>query len=295
MRRLSYRVSPEETGMTLGHFLKKQGFSEKVLAALRRDAESMQTSGKQVFTNDTLEAGQELVVLLKEAPVSPLQSPVEPQVLPVILFEDEDILVVNKPAGMPVHVSSGHYEDTLGNALAWMHRGEHMKNATRNYHIINRLDRGSSGLVLVAKHRLAAGILSEGMRRGEIKATYVARCQGKTPTKGTIQAPIGRKEGSIIERCVREDGQAAVTHYETLQYDEGEDVSLVELTLETGRTHQIRVHMCHIGHPLLGDYLYHPLDHRMPHPALHRKNLRFVHPITKEKLEYEVEANWEKE
>lgn len=284
MRQLSYIVSEQEAGMTAGHFLKRRGFSEKVLAALRRDPESLQISGKAVFTNHKLEAGDNLVVFLKEFPASKQIPPVKPLVLPVILFEDEDLLVVDKPAGMPVHVSMGHYEDTLGNALAWRQQENFPQEARGTLHIINRLDRDTSGLVIVAKHRLAAGILSEMARRGEIHAIYLALCRGKTPEAGMVNAPIARETDSVITRCVRADGQHAVTHYKTLRYDEAEDMSLTEVTLETGRTHQIRVHMKHIGHPLLGDFLYNPGDCTMPHQALHRSRLAFTHPITGEAL-----------
>ena len=148
---------------------------------------------------------------------------------------------------------------------------------------MNRLDKDTTGLTIVAKHALSASILSAAIRNREIKREYLAIVTGKTDTFGTIDAPIARKDGSILERCVDfENGERAVTHYKRLMYKDG--LSLLLLTLETGRTHQIRVHMKYLNHPLIGDFLYNPDFSKMNRQALHAYRLSFLHPIKKEPI-----------
>lgn len=197
-----------------------------------------------------------------------------------ILYEDEDILVINKPAGMPVHPSMGNYENTLANGIAWYfsQKGEDFV-----YRCINRLDRDTTGALILAKNPLSAAVLSVQMKRRQIRRTYLALVDGVLPESGVVDAPIARMEGSVITREVNfETGESAVTHYERLAV--GRYYSLAELHLETGRTHQIRVHMKYIGHPLPGDYLYHPDYRRIQRQPLHSFQLEFTHPIAKEPM-----------
>ena len=141
---------------------------------------------------------------------------------------------------------------------------------------------------------LAAGILNEQMKMRHIKRTYYAICSGKTSVSGTITAPIARKDNSTVERCVDfKNGETAITNYTLLNYDIGKDLSFVKLQLETGRTHQIRVHMKYIGHPLIGDFLYHPDYTYIDHQALHAGELDFIHPITKEKMHFSSDLPFE--
>ena len=184
--------------------------------------------------------------------------------------------MINKPADMPVHPSAGNYENTLANGIAWYfaEKGEDFV-----YRCINRLDRDTTGALILAKNPLSAAILSVQMKKRQILRTYLALVDGLLPDAGTINAPIARMEGSVITREVNfETGESAITHYERLAA--GKEYSLAELHLETGRTHQIRVHMKYIGHPLPGDYLYNPDYRRINRQPLHSYQLEFTHPIT---------------
>ena len=199
-----------------------------------------------------------------------------------ILYEDEDILVLNKPADMPVHPSAGNYENTLANGVAWYYR---QQGETFVYRCINRLDRDTTGVLVLAKNPLSGALLSTQMKQRRIRRTYLALTDGIPPEKGTVRAPIARVNDSVITREVNfERGEPAVTHYERLAVSNG--YALVELHLETGRTHQIRVHMNYIGCPLPGDFLYHPVFDRIGRQALHSFQLEFEHPITKEPLRF---------
>ena len=234
--------------------------------------------------NHILQPGDTLTLHIHEEHSSEKIPPVE---LPLdIIYEDEDLMVINKPAGMPIHPSMNNYYNSLANGLAYYFA---QQNCPFVFRCINRLDRDTSGLTIVAKHYVSAGILSAMIANkatSGITREYLAIAKGSVrPLEGTITAPLGRKEGSIIERTVDfENGESAVTHYRVL--DEKNGHSLVSLILETGRTHQIRIHMKYLGFPLIGDYLYNPdmaLIHRQ---ALHAWRLSFRHPITGEQMHF---------
>ena len=177
---------------------------------------------------------------------------------------------------MPVHPSAGNYENTLANGVAWYYK---QKNESFVYRCINRLDRDTTGVLVLAKNPLSGALLSTQMKQRQIRRTYLALTDGITPEKGTISAPIARMDDSVITREVNfQHGETAITHYERLAVSDG--YSLVELHLDTGRTHQIRVHMKYIGCPLPGDFLYHPVFNRISRQALHSFQLEFTHPIT---------------
>ena len=197
-----------------------------------------------------------------------------------ILYEDEYLLVINKPAGIPVHPSMLHFEDSLSNGVKYYFDSINLKKKIRP---VNRLDRNTSGLVMFAKNAYVHSRLSCLMEKNQFKKEYVAICEGIfAKSSGTINAPIARKANSIIERCVSPDGDVAITHYNVIKHYliNGLNVSLVRILLETGRTHQIRVHMAHIGYPIFGDSLYGNVSNLINRQALHSYSIEFKHPIT---------------
>lgn len=193
-----------------------------------------------------------------------------------IIFEDEWFLIVNKPAGIAIHPSILHYSDSLCNGIRFYFDSIGLKKKIRP---VNRLDLNTSGLVIFAKCEYIQECLIAQMKDNVFKKEYLCFCEGIFEEKsGTINLPIARKEHSIIERCISEKGQSSITHYEVLK--EYNNYSFVKCLLETGRTHQIRVHMSAIGHPLIGDNLYGSISDLINRQALHCYKLQFVHPIT---------------
>ncbi|KYC97260.1 RluA family pseudouridine synthase [Heyndrickxia sporothermodurans] len=206
-----------------------------------------------------------------------------------IIFEDKDLLVIDKPAFMNTIPSREHPKGSLANALIGYYQKQSI-DAT--VHIVTRLDRNTSGLVLVAKHRYIHHLLSQMQQKRMIKRTYEALVEGVlSKDDGTIDAPIGRKESSIIEREVRADGKAARTHYHVLK--RRSKFCHIRLSLDTGRTHQIRVHMSYIGHPLLGDDLYGGSTDIYERQALHCSNLTFYHPTLEKEMNFHSDFPFE--
>ena len=278
-RVLEYIISSDTNPVTVLDFLKQEGFSRHILCSMKNSSGNcIVLNGERGFGRSVLKEGDRLVVTVPE--VESGENIIRTEMDLDILYEDEDILVINKPAGMPVHPSMGNYENTLANGIAWYfsQKGEDFV-----YRCINRLDRDTTGALILAKNPLSAAVLSVQMKRRQIRRTYLALVDGVLPESGVVDAPIARMEGSVITREVNfETGESAVTHYERLAV--GRYYSLAELHLETGRTHQIRVHMKYIGHPLPGDYLYHPDYRRIQRQPLHSFQLEFTHPITKEPM-----------
>ena len=279
-RTFHYTIPTEYNGQTLLSFLKHKNYSSQIITHLKRTENGILLNGKWGRVRDILHTGDMLTINLIETESS---ENIIPTNLPLdIVHEDEDILVVNKPADMPIHPSQGNYDNTLANAVAYYYQ---QKNETFTYRCINRLDRDTTGLLIIAKHMYSASLLSEMVANHEIHREYLAIATGEVPKAGTIIAPIGRVDGSTIERHVDEfQGDYACTHYKSLAYNNG--FSLVSLKLETGRTHQIRVHMKHIGHPLPGDFLYNPDYSVIERQALHSHKLSFIHPILGKQLEF---------
>lgn len=279
---LNYTITQSESGMTVARFLLSRGYSGRLVVHLRNTPGSFFIGEAPVFSNRRLALGDRLFVHLTEKKRSDAIEPVPMDLS--ILFEDDHLMIVNKPAGMPVHPSQGNYGNTLANGVAW-----HLKEKGWDFvfRAVNRLDRDTSGLLVIAKNMLSSCILSEQVRLHKIHREYAAIVCGKTPPFGTVSVPIARKDGSAIERIPSPaDGEPAVTHYKTISYHEDTDLSFLRLLLETGRTHQIRVHMKYIGHPLPGDFLYHPDFRYIGRQALHSAYLRLAHPITGEILEF---------
>lgn len=311
-RSITYKIGPESASQKVSSFLKAKGYSTQNRINLKKDPRSIWVNGVCVFQNTILQAGDELKVQIREQENSDGIVSVE---LPLdIVYEDEDLLVINKPAGMPIHPSLHNYDNSLGNALAWYFKKQGKPFVFR---CINRLDRDTSGLTIVAKHMVSGAILShmvaakskEGLEAEGIHREYLAIVEGHvSPEKGVIEAPIARKESSCLERIVDfENGERAITHYQVLQTTD--KYSLVALQLETGRTHQIRVHMGYLGYPLVGDFLYNPnyignqidrlsddvtetlqkekaADYSIHRQALHAHKISFPHPMTGEHMEF---------
>ena len=269
-----YQITENEQNTTVLDFLRKKGFSRHILSSMKADKEALTRNGQRIGGREQLLAGDYFRVRLLETVASDGIIPVS---MPLsILYEDEDILVINKPADMPVHPSIGNYTNTLANGVtAYLDaKGEHSP-----FRCINRLDRDTSGALILAKNAFSAAVLSTQMRNRQIRRTYLAVVEGITPPNGTISAPISRVDDSVIERHVDFlHGEPAVTHYERLETKN--EHSLLEIHLETGRTHQIRVHMGYIGHPLPADYLYHPEYDCFKRQPLHSLQLEFRHPVT---------------
>lgn len=279
-RTINYHIEQNDIPATIEGFLKKKGFSHQVIVNLKRTQNGILLNDKWAYTRDKLSFGDVLVVQIVESENSKNIVPVD---LPLdIAYEDEDIIVVNKPADMPIHPSVGNHDNTMANALSYYFNS---KGEDFVFRCINRLDRDTTGLSIVAKHALSAAILGTQASNRQIHRTYMAICTGLIEENGCIDAPIARKTGSTIERCVDlENGESAITYYKRIKYDKKKDLSLAQINLLTGRTHQIRVHMKHIGHPLIGDFLYNPDFRYIKRQALHSYSLEFIQPVTNESI-----------
>ncbi len=281
-RRLTHTVAEEEAGRKVSSLLRySMGLSGTVLRRVKWLPDGILLDGVRVTTRTTASPGQVLSVLVGDAEV---KSGILPAVGPLnIIYEDDDFLVINKAPGVPVHPGPGHYDDTLGNFLMKYYE---TSGILADFHPIHRLDKGTSGLMTVAKYPHAQEKLKNQLHTGAFRRTYLAVCtRTPQPPDGTVDAPIGRVDGSLIAQQVQQDGKRAVTHYRTLSTAPG--ASLIELTLDTGRTHQIRVHMAHLGCPLVGDFLYGTEEReRIARPALHSWKLSLRHPVTEKELSF---------
>lgn len=280
-RIITYTIDSASAGLRIEQYLRRRGYSYQNLTQLKKMRESILINGVWSYMRTAVKNGDILTVHIQEPESSPNIPPVKLSL--DIVYEDEDIVVVNKPAGMPVHPSLNNYENSLANGLMYYYQEQGKPFIFR---CTNRLDRDTSGLTVVAKHMVSSSILSSMGMRHEITREYLAIVRGAlNPSEGTIDAPIGRTGSSLIERKIDfENGERAVTHYRVVEEQNGH--SLVSLILETGRTHQIRVHMKYIGHPLVGDYLYNPDMEYIDRQALHSHRLSFTHPVTGEKMEF---------
>lgn len=280
-RVIDYIIDKAGDGLRIEQYLRRKGFSGQNLAEIKRMPKSVLVNGEHYYMKQKLNTGDHLSIHICETKCSekipPVQIPLD------IVYEDEDIIVINKQAGMPIHPSLNNYTNSMANALAWYYQEQGKPFIFR---CCNRLDRDTSGLTVVAKHLVSGNILSDMVRRRDIHREYLAIVRGHvSPEAGTINAPLARKPGTIIERTVDwEQGETAITHYRLVEERNGH--SLVSLRLETGRTHQIRIHMKYLGYPLIGDYLYNPDMEYIGRQALHSHRLSFTHPITGEPMEF---------
>lgn len=279
-RTITYTVSEKEDGRLVLDILRgSMDLSATLVKKVKYRDRGILCNGQSIRTDQRVHAGDQLSVCVEEKQACSAQI-VPTRGTPQIVYEDEDLLVVNKPADLVVHPSPGHHADSLANILLWhyLQRGE-----TMVFHPVHRLDRGTSGLLVVAKHAHAQALLTKQMHTGAFSRRYMALVCGRMPSgQGTISAPIARVPDQVLLRRVDPQGARAVTHYRVLHSDETK--SLLALRLQTGRTHQIRVHMAYLGHPLLGDFLYGQEDGSIARPALHAMELKLVQPLTKEPL-----------
>ena len=263
MRIINFNITEKDDKKQIKTFLREFGVSSSLLTKLKHTENGITKNGIFAKTIEELSNGDTLTVKIENSGhiARPMAADIE------IPFEDEDIIVLNKPPLMPVHESKNHIGDTLSNFVAY-HCGENMA-----FRAVYRLDRDTSGLVLVAKNELAAAKLA-----GKIKKDYYAVVGGIIENDGIVDAPIARCGDSIIKRRVDENGETAITEYFPIKAIGNR--TLVKFSLKTGRTHQIRVHMEHIGHSLLGDSLYDGDCSKINRQALHCKGIYFTHPIT---------------
>ena len=271
-RRLELLVTERQTVDEL--LRRRLNCSSAVIRTAKQYADGILLDGVHATTAQTAQSGQVLSILIAEREDGDLV-PGEGQ--PDIVYEDPDLLVVNKPAGLAVHPGPGHHDDTLGNQLTAYYKRQGIPFRYRPAH---RLDRNTSGLMVVARHAHVQELLKQQLHTGRFKRTYLAVCQGVPESEeGVIDQPIGRREGSVLMRRVRPDGDRAVTRYQVLSTGSGR--SLIRLELETGRTHQIRVHMAWLGCPLVGDFLYGEEDKTLiGRTALHSWRLEVTQPLT---------------
>jgi 23S rRNA pseudouridine1911/1915/1917 synthase len=294
-RLLKYKITDSEQGWSVEHFLKHIGCSKPIIVHLKKTPNGIMRNGDWGYTRDILNNGDEIEINFIEE--NPSENIIASEISycdfkDMLVYEDEDILVLNKPAGLSVHPSKRHYEETLANYCAYYFKYLNPQAGEFVFRCINRLDRDTSGLVIIAKNMISSAILSYELQNREIHRTYIAIVNGTLTGNGTIDLPIARKAEGEVARCIDfEHGDRAVTHYECISnYNlESRDYSLVRLNLETGRTHQIRVHMKAIGHPIIGDFIYNPDYEHIKRQALHSYSLEFNHPITGKLLYFEQE------
>ncbi len=274
---LKFTVPKQYDGVCAKRFLREYcTLSARMITSLKREKEGILLNGKILRTIDPVFEGQQVIVNLPDE-ASLYIAPVEGML--DIVYEDSFLLIVNKPPYVPVHPVKQYQTDTVANfVMAYSQkRGERYV-----FRAVNRLDRNTSGLVMIAKDRFTVNKLKHG-----VKKTYYAFVHGEVKEGGTVCTPIGLREDSKIVRHVLESGAPAITHYEVV--NSSKEISLLKLWLETGKTHQIRCHMAYLGHPLLGDDLYGGSRELIQRHALHCEKMEFCHPVTGEAIEVRAE------
>ena len=279
---LKYTVNENDNYINLKDLLKNYfEISDRLLVKLKHN-KKLFINGEHVSINAPLQPNDDVTVLIDfvedNSNIVPVQMDLD------IIYEDEGFIVINKPAGIPVHPSINHFEDSLSNGVKYYFNKLGLKKIIRP---VNRLDKDTSGLIIFAKNEYIQECLVKQIKCKQFIKEYIAICNGVFEKKsGTINAPIARKEKSIIERCIAENGDVAITHYEVVK--SFKNYTAVKCILETGRTHQIRLHMKYIGHPILGDTLYSSSSNLINRQALHAYRISFVHPITRKQIQFEA-------
>ncbi len=277
MRQLTFIVPPECDGSTVGRFLRGRcAVSARMVTKLKQVSDGIQLNGEHIRTIDNVSVGDTITLNIPND-----VRPAQPVALSIsVVYEDDDVIILDKPANMPVHPTHGHNDDTLANAYAH-HLGQ--KGEAAAFRPLNRLDKDTTGLVVVCKHAHSAAVLT-----GHVEKIYYAICEGILTGSGVIDAPIRRREGAGIRREIGEGGQRAVTHWQAVCSVNG--MTLLSIRLETGRTHQIRTHFADYMHmPLVGDDMYGGSRERMGRQALHCGEAAFEHPITGERMRFSSE------
>lgn len=277
---MKWILDEKKAGKLIKEFLKEEEISRTALTDIKFQGGNILVNNEEVNVRYKLNVGDVLTVIFpEENPSTGLKG----ENIPLdLLFEDDYLLVVNKPARMNTIPSREHPTGSLANALVGYYERIGLRATS---HIVTRLDRDTSGIVLIAKHRHIHHLFSKQQQCGLVKRMYEALASGAISVDSSkIEQPIGRKDDSIIEREVRTDGQYACTHFIVLERYQA--FTRIELQLETGRTHQIRVHMSYLGHPLLGDDLYGGDRTLIDRQALHCKRIEFTHPFTKEEMNF---------
>lgn len=289
MDELIYNILDENKDERIDKFLSTviEGKSRSYFQGLIEE-NKVTVNNKVIKSNYKLRVGDMVTVVMPE----PVELDVKAEKLELnIIYEDKDVVIINKEKGVVVHPAPGNYTGTLVNGLLYHCDDLSGINGVIRPGIVHRIDKDTSGILVVAKNDEAHNSLAIQFKNHSIKREYYALVEGKfSKLIGTVDKPLGRHKKERIKRAIVDDGKRAVTHYEVLeQYDKG--ISLVKCTLETGRTHQIRVHMASIGHPLVGDKLYGNKKQKinLEGQALHAKTLGFIHPTTKEYMEFDSE------
>lgn len=270
-KKLEFTVPESCNNTTVKTFLRKNcAVSARIIAQLKREKDGILRDNKNIKTIDILKSGEKVVLNLpdEENNIKPVKGDLN------ILFEDEYIIVFDKPYGIPVHPTKVHQTNTLANFHSYMQKA---LNQNYKFRAVNRLDKDTSGIVVAAKDKYTASYLFNN-----IDKTYFAVCEGKINCSGTIDKPIKIKDGHSIQRICALDGQKSITHYEPISVNNNH--TLLKIKLETGRTHQIRVHFSSIGHPLAGDDMYGGSLEFINRQALHCGEVNFIHPFSKEKI-----------
>src|SRR5690625_159500 len=277
--RLSWVITEQDDGTLIRDYLSQiAGLSKRLIIKAKQQEGAILINDEHRTVRYVLKHGDVLEVIFPPEEISPY---LQPELLPLdIVYEDADVLVVNKESGMPTMPSCIHTSGTLANAILYYYQEQRLPYTV---HVVTRLDKDTSGLVLIAKHQYSHSFLSMMQRKNEIERIYTAVVHGEMEDRqGLIDQPIGRHPSSIIERIVTSDGQEARTFFHVQKMRD--NLSFVKVRLKTGRTHQIRVHFASIGHPLLGDDLYGGTREKMNRQALHCSELTFQHPFSKKEL-----------
>ena len=275
-KKLRFIVPDECDGMIARTFLRRRcKVSARIITLLKREKSGILRNGENLRTVDMLRGGDVIILNLPQDKneITPTKGDL------IIVYEDEYIIAVDKPFGMPVHPTKVHQQDTLANILKYI---QEQKGESYTFRAVNRLDKDTSGIVIIAKDKYTATAL-----QNTVNKTYLAVCEGVIESSGTIDTPLKLLDGHTVQRTVASDGKPAVTHYTPIKTD-GKH-TMLKITLDTGRTHQIRCHMASIGHPLAGDDMYGGSLEFIKRQALHCVSVGFVHPITKENIIIDTE------
>lgn len=280
-RKLSFIISNEHNNKTVNDYLRQEiKISGSLIKRMKRTKNAILLNGNEVFTNHIIKTNDRLDILVGFDDDNSENIPIRYGELDIV-YEDEDLLIIDKPASMPIHPSMYHYEDSVASLVMGYYA---QKGQSFVFRCVNRLDNGTSGLCVIAKHAYAHEMLKHQLHSNEFERKYLAIAKGTISTNGFVEAPIARENDSCIKRTVAEFGDYAYTSYKVIK--NCNDFTLVELTLKTGRTHQIRVHLSYIDHALLGDFLYGEETDIISRTALHSSSISLIHPISKKRIEF---------